>query len=72
MRIAFPSSRSVLIVFIFVCRGLISAVYQVLFVYTPEVYPTNIRALGLGVCTTAGRIGAITSPFIAQVSCRIM
>jgi MFS family permease len=61
------ANRIVLIVFIFVCRGLISGVYQVLFVYTPEVYPTKIRALGLGMCVTAGRIGAITSPFIAQV-----
>ena len=35
--------------------------------YTPEVYPTRVRALGLGMSSTVGRIGGIISPYIAQV-----
>ena len=35
--------------------------------YTPEVYPTKVRALGLGTGSTFGRIGGIVVPYIAQV-----
>ena len=35
--------------------------------YTPEVYPTKVRALGLGASSTFGRIGGIVVPYIAQV-----
>jgi len=32
-----------------------------------QVYPTTIRALGMGLCTATARVGAIISPFVAQV-----
>ena len=32
-----------------------------------QVYPTHVRAIGLGSCSSAARVGAITTPFIAQV-----
>ena len=59
--------RIYLTIVIFVCRGLIAGVFQALFVYTPEVYPTKVRALGLGTGSTFGRIGGIMVPYIAQV-----
>ena len=37
------------------------------FVYTPENYPTEIRAVSLGVASTFMRIGIMITPFIAQV-----
>ncbi|RDD39092.1 Synaptic vesicle 2-related protein [Trichoplax sp. H2] len=37
------------------------------YVYSPEVYPTKFRAVGIGTANAVGRIGAILSPFIAQV-----
>ena len=37
------------------------------YVYTPEVYPTRIRGMSMGVMTSAARIGALVTPFIAQV-----
>jgi len=33
-----------------------------------QVYPTTIRALGLGICSGMARIGALVTPFVAQVS----
>ncbi|XP_071503939.1 synaptic vesicle 2-related protein-like [Diadema antillarum] len=53
--------------FIFVVRGMISGAFQALYVYTPEVYPTHVRSLSLGVCVAASRLGAIVTPFVAQV-----
>ena len=41
--------------------------FQAVYVYTPEVYATNIRATALGVHTAAARVGALLTPFNAQV-----
>jgi len=60
-------SRPVLTLFLFVARALISGAFQAAYVYTPEVYPTSMRAIGLGSCSGMARIGAIVTPFVAQV-----
>ena len=36
--------------------------------YTPEVFPTKVRGVAMGFNTAAARIGAIITPFVAQVS----
>ncbi|XP_029642872.1 solute carrier family 22 member 7-like [Octopus sinensis] len=41
----------------------ISASYCVIWLYTPEVYPTNLRNIGLGFLTLCGSIGSMISPF---------
>ncbi|XP_076816791.1 synaptic vesicle 2-related protein-like [Clavelina lepadiformis] len=61
------TSRSVMIFFLFAARAFISGAFQAAYVYTPEVYPTHIRAIGLGSCSGTARVGAIITPFIAQV-----
>lgn len=62
--------RVALTVLIFVARAAISGGYQVVFVYTPEVFPTEIRALAMGICSAMARVGALITPFIAQVLLR--
>ncbi|XP_066290495.1 synaptic vesicle 2-related protein-like [Branchiostoma lanceolatum] len=61
------AGRAWLTVFIFVARAFISGGSQLPFVYTPEVYPTMTRALGIGTCSAVARVGAILTPFVAQV-----
>ncbi|XP_074642627.1 synaptic vesicle 2-related protein-like isoform X2 [Tubulanus polymorphus] len=61
------TNRPLLTFFIFVARAFISGAFQAAYVYTPEVYPTTMRALGLGTCSGMARIGAIVTPFVAQV-----
>ncbi len=53
--------------FLFLVRGLFTGAFQCNFVYTPEVYPTAIRATGLGMATSAARIGGFSVPYAAQV-----
>ncbi|XP_065821718.1 synaptic vesicle 2-related protein isoform X1 [Labrus bergylta] len=62
--------RIALTIFIFIARAFISGGYQVAFVYTPEVFPTENRALAMGTCSAMARLGALITPFVAQVMLR--
>ncbi|XP_029300467.1 synaptic vesicle 2-related protein [Cottoperca gobio] len=55
---------------IFIARAFISGGFQVAFVYTPEVYPTETRALAIGTSNAVSRVGALITPFVAQVLLR--
>lgn len=61
------ASEDVLTAFLFVIRALVTGVFQVAYVYTPEVYPTKSRALGLGLCNMMARVGGIVTPIVADV-----
>nr|CAR63523.1 putative synaptic vesicle 2-related protein [Angiostrongylus cantonensis] len=63
----FCLDRFTVTMMIFVARAFISGAFQCAYVYTPEVYPTTLRAVGLGASSAMGRIGAIVTPFVAQV-----
>ena len=60
------ASKVVLTVFLFIIRAFVSGVFELVYVYTPEVYPTKSRALGLGLCSMAGHVGGIVTPIVAQ------
>jgi putative MFS transporter len=44
--------------------GLIGSINAVLYLYTPEIYPTRIRAIGTGLSTSWLRIGSAVGPAI--------
>ena len=64
--ILFPF-REVTTAFLFCARACITGAGQLLFLYTAEVYPTQVRGLGLGMATAFGSMGGIITPYIAQV-----
>ncbi|XP_044264935.1 synaptic vesicle 2-related protein isoform X2 [Tribolium madens] len=59
--------RVFLTVMLFLARGIIAGVFQAAYVYTPEVYPTSLRAVGVGSCSAMARLGAMVTPYVAQV-----
>ena len=59
--------RVLVTVILFFIRGLASGVFQAAYVYTPEVYPTGLRSVGVGACSGMARLGAMMTPYIAQV-----
>ncbi|KAL2092798.1 hypothetical protein ACEWY4_012596 [Coilia grayii] len=59
--------RTYLTILIFIARAFIAGGFQAAYVYTPEVYPTATRALGLGTSSGMARVGALITPFVAQV-----
>ncbi|XP_036374339.1 putative transporter SVOPL [Megalops cyprinoides] len=54
-------------VLLFLLRSLVSMNFNVVYIYTAEVYPTAVRSIGMGFCTSFSRIGGMIAPFIAQV-----
>ena len=61
------SSRGVVVALIFIARGSLASTFQTVYLYTSEVYPTNVRSVGLGFCSMTARFGSIVTPFVAQV-----
>lgn len=41
-----------------------NGVYSAIYAYTPEIYPTVVRARGTGLASGFGRIGGITAPIV--------
>lgn len=63
----FSSRRTLLTLILFLARGVIAGLFQAAYVYTPEVYPTALRSVGVGGCSALARLGAMMTPYVAQV-----
>ena len=61
------SSKTVVTAILFMARALGSGLFQTAYVYTPEVYPTVLRSVGVGSCSGVARFGAMLTPYISQV-----
>ena len=47
--------------------GIIGSVNAVLYLYTPEIYPTRMRAIGTGLATCWLRLASAVGPLIVGV-----
>ncbi|VUZ54864.1 unnamed protein product [Hymenolepis diminuta] len=59
--------KAVSIGILFVIRAFASGMFSIVYLYTNEVYPTTIRSLGQGVCSSFARLGAMSTPYVAEV-----
>ena len=58
-------------IILFIIRGCIAAVFLVTFLYTNEVYPTNIRATSLAFLSSVARLAVILASFVSQVLMKV-
>ena len=66
--LAIPSVyRSLGVVVVFLARACALAFNQSLWVTTSEIYPTNVRATGLGFTTAFARVGGISTAVTSSV-----
>ena len=49
----------------FFCRWSIAIFFALAVLYTPEAFPTSVRATGFGIASTCARIGCMLTPFVA-------
>jgi MFS transporter, putative metabolite transport protein len=50
-----------------VFAGVLSAASNLVYVYLPELFPTDLRASGIGLAIAASRIGSAISTFLLPV-----
>ncbi|XP_048736819.2 organic cation transporter protein-like [Ostrea edulis] len=51
------------VVFSLTGKMAITAAFSVIFLFTPELYPTNLRSVGIGFSSAMARIGSMLAPF---------
>jgi len=39
-------------------------IFSVVYVYAPELYPTTVRSIGMGLASMMARIGGVAAPYI--------
>jgi putative MFS transporter len=47
--------------------GVLSAASNLVYVYLPELFPTDLRASGIGLASAASRVGSAVSTFLLPV-----
>ncbi|CAH8467926.1 unnamed protein product [Dicrocoelium dendriticum] len=52
---------------LFMVRAFTAGLLSLTYLYTTEVYPTTVRAIAVGLFSSISRLGAITTPYVAQV-----
>ncbi|GAA0183656.1 secondary carrier transporter [Lithospermum erythrorhizon] len=58
-------TRLITTTLLFGARMFISSTFNVVCIYAPEVYPTNVRSTGVGIASAIGRIGGMICPLVA-------
>jgi hypothetical protein len=59
----FLVQRTILFLINILLKFLASISFAIIYLYSTELFPTNLRTTGLGICSMIGRLGAILGIF---------
>ena len=48
----------------FIGKFSVAAAFGILYLYTAELYPTQVRNIGVGMCSLSARLGGIMAPLV--------
>ena len=65
--LALTSSAGLMIFLFAVFAGVLSAASNLVYVYLPELFPTDLRASGIGLAIAASRLGSAVSTFLLPI-----
>ena len=57
------SSAYILVVLSLICRSGAASIFYIVYVLTPEMFPTLIRQATTSMCSAASRLAAMVLPF---------
>ncbi|KAH7373279.1 hypothetical protein KP509_17G048000 [Ceratopteris richardii] len=60
-----PLNTATTTLLLFIARACITGTFTIVYIYAPEVYPTELRATGLGIANACARIGGVLCPIVA-------
>jgi MFS transporter, putative metabolite:H+ symporter len=49
----------------YITRFVVTTLFDLAWVFTPEAYPTEVRSFGYGMCSAMARISGVVAPFVA-------
>ena len=59
--------KTIMVIILFTLRFIVVSCFQSLYVYTPEFYPTKVRALSVGLGSMFCRMGTMLVPYVSVV-----
>ncbi len=59
----FLVQRTILFIINIALKFLASASFAIIYLFSTELFPTNVRTTGFGICSMIGRFGAILGTF---------
>eukprot|EP01080_Neovahlkampfia_damariscottae_P002564 gene2564-3526_t len=65
--ILIPLNEYFIFSFAVIARGAVFGAFAAIYAYTPEMYPTIIRSIGLGSCGSVSRLGGMATPFFSNL-----
>ena len=48
-------------------KGFISLVFGSVYIHTAEIFPTQVRTIGLSFCSFWARVGGVGAPFLVEL-----
>jgi putative MFS transporter len=61
-----PTPTTIVVLFV-IFAGVLSAASNLVYVYLPELFPTSLRASGIGLAIAASRVGSAISTFLLPI-----